>query len=243
MPRSAGRHARAGPSCPSGPAGVPSGTPAPGLRAYEYGTLWYVGRVGYSWSATEAGAATHNLNFGPTWVNPKGADHRASGLPLRCLQEEGEGAAGPRDEASQSPVGAQPSRGGYNSFLSPAQAAGAPTFCDATESRQRTQPRGLSPPWLTPAFFGPPPENVRPVAHPLEALQNPGSSAQRHPAPGYRMYGSGRLSYVGNHGFNWSSSIPEGSVTARHLLFDYNVLYINHGYYRAFGFQLRCLQE
>ncbi len=57
------------------------------------------------------------------------------------------------------------------------------------------------------------------------------------------MYGSGRLSYVGNHGFNWSSSIPEGSVTARHLLFDYNVLYINHGYYRAFGFQLRCLQE
>ena len=69
------------------------------------------------------------------------------------------------------------------------------------------------------------------------------SSAQRHPAPGYRMYGSGRLSYVGNHGFNWSSSIPEGSVTARHLLFDYNVLYINHGYYRAFGFQLRCLQE
>ncbi len=30
-------------------------------------------------------------------------------------------------------------------FLSPAQAAGAPTFCDATESRQRTQPRGLCP--------------------------------------------------------------------------------------------------
>ena len=49
------------------------------------------------------------------------------------------------------PVGARPSRGEYNSFLSPAQAAGAPTFCDATESRQRTQPRGLSPPWPSPA--------------------------------------------------------------------------------------------
>ena len=75
---------------------------------------------------------------------------------------------------------AQPSRGEYNSFLSPARAAGAPTFCDATESRQRSQPRGLSPPWLTPAFSDHPPENVRPCAHPLEALQNPGWSAQRH---------------------------------------------------------------
>ncbi len=40
---------------------------------------------------------------------------------------------------------AQPSREESISFLSPARAAGAPTFCDATESRQRTQPRGLRP--------------------------------------------------------------------------------------------------
>ncbi len=49
------------------------------------------------------------------------------------------------------PVGAQPSRGESISFLSPAQAAGALTFCYAAESKQRSQPRGLHPPWLTPA--------------------------------------------------------------------------------------------
>ena len=35
-----------------------------------------------------------------------------------------------------------PSRGEYNSFLSPAPAAGALTFCYAAESKQRSQPRG-----------------------------------------------------------------------------------------------------
>ncbi len=83
--------------------------------------------------------------------------------------------------AQRETVEPQPSRGEYNSFLSPAQAAGAPTFCDATESRQRSQPRGLSPPWPSPAFSASPPENVRPCAHPLEAMQNPGWSTQRHP--------------------------------------------------------------
>ncbi len=48
------------------------------------------------------------------------------------------------------PGRAQPSRGESISFLSPARAAGAPTFCNATESKQRSQPRGLPPPWLTP---------------------------------------------------------------------------------------------
>ncbi len=43
------------------------------------------------------------------------------------------------------PVEPQPSWGESISFLSPARAAGAPTFCDATESRQRTQPRDLRP--------------------------------------------------------------------------------------------------
>ncbi len=49
------------------------------------------------------------------------------------------------------PVEPQPFRGESISFLSPAQAARALTFCYAAESRQRTQPRGLSPPWLSPA--------------------------------------------------------------------------------------------
>ncbi len=65
---------------------------------------------------------------------------------FRCVASRNrERGRGPRDEASQSPVGAQPSREESISFLSPAQAAGAPTFCDATESRQRSQPRGLRP--------------------------------------------------------------------------------------------------
>ena len=68
-----------------------------------------------------------------------------------CVASRNREAAGPRGEASQSPVGAQPSRGESISFLSPAQAAGAPTFCDATESRQRSQPKGRLPPWLSPA--------------------------------------------------------------------------------------------
>ena len=53
--------------------------------------------------------------------------------------------------AQRETVGPLPSREESISFLSPARAAGAPTFCDATESRQRTQPRGLSPPWPSPA--------------------------------------------------------------------------------------------
>ena len=49
------------------------------------------------------------------------------------------------------PRRAQPSREESISFLSPAQAAGALTFCYAAESKQRSQPRGFPPPWLTPA--------------------------------------------------------------------------------------------
>ena len=145
---------------------------------------------------------------------------------FRCVASRNrERGRGPRDEASQSPVGAQPSREESISFLSPAQAAGAPTFCDATESRQRSQPRGLRPlghpppvlPSLAKPSCGPTPavlckekpslrvpsgieprpgwrglahsagvqlfnrapdyesptEKIRPVAHPLEAMQTP----------------------------------------------------------------------
>jgi hypothetical protein len=83
------------------------------------------------------------------------------GFQLRCLQEHPEGVLlgfsppnlepGLRAKKRVSqfglphPVGAQPSREKSISFLSPARATGAPTFCDATESKQRTQPRGLRP--------------------------------------------------------------------------------------------------
>ena len=52
-------------------------------------------------------------------------------------------------------------------FLSPAQAAGAPTFCDATESRQRTQPRGLCP------LGHPPPTGQRITNRENSALRPP----------------------------------------------------------------------
>ena len=130
---------------------------------------------------------------------------------FRCVASRNrERGRGPRDEASQSPVGAQPSRGESISFLSPAQAAGAPTFCDATESRQRTQPRGFPPPWLTPAFSDHPPENVRPCAHPFEAVYPPGWRAQRH--RGLTMTGrSPRLRRPATYIANAMIAAPAGS--------------------------------
>ena len=119
------------------------------------GRLYEVGFSGYGWSSTFTGSSAHYLYFNYGFLaRMANKTPGGRGFQLRCLQEEG-GAAEPRGEASQSPVGAQPSRGEYNSFLSPARAAGAPTFCDATESRQRSQPRGRLPPWLTPAIFWP----------------------------------------------------------------------------------------
>ena len=150
MPIATGRPAKPRLECPA--------APAPGFRDVGdfngCGTLFYVGKRGYDWSSTASGSNVCFIDFNPARPTPQGNVYRGYGLQLRCLQEEG-GAAEPRGEASQSPVGAQPSRGEYNSFLSPARAAGAPTFCDATESRQRSQPRGRLPPWLTPAIFWP----------------------------------------------------------------------------------------
>ena len=62
------------------------------------------------------------------------------GVPLPSWQT-----SGLLSRAQRETVGPLPSRKESISFLSPARAAGAPTFCDATESRQRTQPRGLRP--------------------------------------------------------------------------------------------------
>ena len=65
---------------------------APGLRAFEYGTLWYVGSSGYSWASTQAGTEAYYMRFahnGITAINYN--NHRAFGLQLRCLQEEGPG--------------------------------------------------------------------------------------------------------------------------------------------------------
>ncbi len=104
---------------------------------------------GYSWSSTFTGSDARYLGFNYGFLARQASKTPGGrGFPLRCLQEEGGGRAA---DFTLEPGGAQPSRGESISFLSPARAAGAPTFCDATESRQRTQPRGLSPPWPSPA--------------------------------------------------------------------------------------------
>ena len=67
------------------------------------------------------------------------------------------------------------------------------------------------------------------------------------PAPGFRDAGStkgyGVLWNVGNNGYSWSSTIPTGSGYAHLLDFDYSWLNPQSSNYRAYGLQLRCLQE
>ena len=125
--------------CPA----APPGSRDSGYRTAENGAgkLYAVGYSGYGWSSsipTGSGNARYlHFNYGfLARMDSKTPGGRAADFTLE-------------------PGRAQPSRGESISFLSPARAAGAPTFCDATESRQRTQPRGLSPPGLSPAFFGP----------------------------------------------------------------------------------------
>ena len=67
------------------------------------------------------------------------------------------------------------------------------------------------------------------------------SSAERHPAPGFRTSGSGTLYNVGNYGFGWSSFASGGN--AYRLGFGDLGVYPQDRGYHAFGFPLRCLQE
>ena len=68
------------------------------------------------------------------------------------------------------------------------------------------------------------------------------------PAPGFRdsgyrdtQGGSGKLYYVGNNGFNWSSTVT--GANAHFLNCYYGGIYPNGSDNRATGLQLRCLQE
>jgi hypothetical protein len=53
--------------------------------------------------------------------------------------------------------------------------------------------------------------------------------------------GSGKLWGVGNNGFSWSSTASGSS--AHCLDFSYARIVPQNLLYRAYGFQLRCLQE
>ena len=63
------------------------------------------------------------------------------------------------------------------------------------------------------------------------------------PAAGYRHRDSGTLYAVGSNGYSWSSSIPAGSTNAHYLSFYYSWIYPQNSVSRAYGFQVRCLQE
>ncbi|WP_294593450.1 hypothetical protein [uncultured Rikenella sp.] len=62
-------------------------------------------------------------------------------------------------------------------------------------------------------------------------------------APGYRHRSTGILSSVGNNGFNWSGTPVTGNVTVWYLDFNMESLTTSYSYYRARGYQLRCLSE
>ncbi len=72
----------------------------------------------------------------------------------------------------------------------------------------------------------------------LRCLQEEGEDV---PAPGYRTHGSGTLYHVGDHGFSWSSTIAGSN--AHNLHFNYGGIHPQNNSRRAYGFQLRCLQE
>ncbi|MDE5944710.1 MAG: hypothetical protein K2G93_03895 [Rikenella sp.] len=62
------------------------------------------------------------------------------------------------------------------------------------------------------------------------------------PAGGFMDKGSGTLYSVGDRGYSWTSSVTTGTY-AYHLGFSDGGLYPNGSSSRAYGFQLRCLQE
>ncbi|WP_294592767.1 hypothetical protein [uncultured Rikenella sp.] len=66
-----------------------------------------------------------------------------------------------------------------------------------------------------------------------------------YPAPGFRDAGNngrlGALTDVGNYGYSWASTV--GGTNGMHLGFSVAWLNPSTAYYRAYGFQLRCLSE
>ncbi len=66
-------------------------------------------------------------------------------------------------------------------------------------------------------------------------------SKPNHPAPGNRDYGTGALTYVGNGGYQWASTISD--IRGRFLWSLTQSLGPDHASNRAGGFLLRCLSE
>ena len=64
--------------------------PASGYRASSSGGLNYVGTYGYAWSSSPysaSGVYGSYLIFNSSHVHPEDYNNRASGFPVRCVQE------------------------------------------------------------------------------------------------------------------------------------------------------------
>ena len=61
------------------------------------------------------------------------------------------------------------------------------------------------------------------------------------PAGGYKENNQGEPEYVGHGGYSWSSSVS--GTNGVYLYFSYAGLYPSSASNRAYGFQVRCLQE
>ncbi len=83
--------------------------PAPGLRAYQYGTLYHVGGAGFIWSsAIPAGSGNaRTLGFGYGGIRPQHYNNRAYGLPLRCPARGGGGSRDLRSQLFNWPTGCE----------------------------------------------------------------------------------------------------------------------------------------
>ncbi len=79
--------------------------------------------------------------------------------------------------------------------------------------------------------------------------KTPCGRAEQHPAPGWRESGwrgvetGGKVYGVGNNGFSWSTTPVSDSNNAYRS--DFNPTWLNPqgNHYRAYAYQLRCLQE
>ena len=64
-----------------------------------------------------------------------------------------------------------------------------------------------------------------------------------YPAPGYRNFASGALLGVGIYGYSWSSTVAASGYNAHYLYFYTQGLNPTYTNSRAYGLQVRCLQE
>ncbi len=173
---------------------------APGFRdVYSdrgYGRLREVGYAGYIWSSSvPSGSSTaHYLTFHYGGIDPQYSYYRAYGRQLRCLQEEGFRCPAGRHPAcfrghSVKPSGPYP-LGKNQSLSSPPLEPRGLLLSVMRQKVGKDRSQGVFAPLANPhRFLACHRRKVRPVAHHLEALQNPGWSAQRH-RRGRRFYES-----------------------------------------------------